>query len=69
MNASCIKHKIAVVLGTFAMLAWHPAMAAGLDGVQVLDGFKELAGYVGSPFLLGGAWVAVKITLIAMVLR
>ena len=66
MNALCIKHKIAGVLGMIAMLAWHPAMAAGLDGVQVLDGFKELGGYVDSPFLLGGAWIAVKITLIAM---
>src|SRR5580698_3824510 len=66
MNALRIKHKIAGVLGMLAMLVWHPAMAAGVTGVQVLDGFKELAGYVGSPFLLGGAWVAVKITLIAM---
>jgi polar amino acid transport system permease protein len=49
-----------------AMFVLQPAMAAGLDGVQVFDGFKELAGYVGSPFLLGGAWIAVKITLIAM---
>src|SRR6201991_5336912 len=32
----------------------------------VLDGFRELAVYAVSPFLLGGAWIAVKITLIAM---
>lgn len=63
MNGLRIKHKIA---GAIAMLVWHPARAAGLAGVEVLDGFRELAGYVGSPFLLGGAWVAVKITLIAM---
>jgi polar amino acid transport system permease protein len=66
MKALRIKHKAVGVLGIVAMLALQPAMAAGLDGVQVLDGFKELAGYVGSPFLLGGAWIAVKITLIAM---
>jgi polar amino acid transport system permease protein len=66
MNGLRIKHKIAGVIGMLAMLVWHPARAAGLAGVEVLDGFRELAGYVGSPFLLGGAWVAVKITLIAM---
>jgi polar amino acid transport system permease protein len=49
-----------------AILAVQPAMAAGLAATPVLDGFKELIGYVGSPFLLGGAWVAVKITLMAM---
>jgi polar amino acid transport system permease protein len=66
MNGLRIKHKIAGAIGMLAMLVWHPARAAGLAGVEVLDGFRELAGYVGSPFLLGGAWVAVKITLIAM---
>jgi polar amino acid transport system permease protein len=66
MNALRIKHRILGVLGILAMLALHPAMAADLTGVQVLDGFKELGAYVGSPFLLGGAWIAVKITLIAM---
>ena len=68
MKALRIKHPGAVagVLGLLAMLAWRPAIAAGLDDVQVLAGFKELAGYVGSPFLIGGAWIAVKITLIAM---
>jgi polar amino acid transport system permease protein len=68
MKALRMKHAGAVagVLGLLAMLTWRPAMAAGLDDVQVLAGFKELAGYVGSPFLIGGAWIAVKITLIAM---
>lgn len=66
MNASRVKHNAAGLLGMIAMLAWHPAIAAGLDAPQVLAGFKELGGYVGSPFLLGGAWVAVKITVIAM---
>jgi polar amino acid transport system permease protein len=66
MNGLRIKHKIAGAIGMLAMLVWHPARAAGLAGVEVLDGFRELADYVGSPFLLGGAWVAVKITLIAM---
>jgi polar amino acid transport system permease protein len=66
MNALRIKYRIAATLGMLTMLALHPAMAAGLTGVQVLDGFKELAGYVSSPFLLGGAWIAVKITMIAM---
>jgi polar amino acid transport system permease protein len=42
MNALRIKHRVAGIFGVIAMLAWHPAMAAGLDGVQVLDGFKEL---------------------------
>src|ERR1700710_2956966 len=49
-----------------ALGAAAPAMAAGLTGEQVADGFKELGGYLGSAFLLGGAWVAVKITLMAM---
>jgi polar amino acid transport system permease protein len=66
MNALRIKLKIAGVLGMLVMLVCHPATAAGLTGVEMVDGFRELAGYVGSPFLLGGAWVAVKITLIAM---
>src|SRR5260370_7323577 len=66
MNALRIQHRVVGALGMLAMLALHPAMAADLAGVQVLDGFKELAGYVGSPFLLGGAWIAVKITLLAM---
>ncbi|NRO99164.1 ABC transporter permease subunit [Paraburkholderia sp. NMBU_R16] len=66
MNALRIKYRIAATLGMLAMLALHPAMAAALTGVQVLEGFKELAGYVSSPFLLGGAWIAVKITMIAM---
>ncbi|CAN7763937.1 amino acid ABC transporter permease/ATP-binding protein [Paraburkholderia sp. SIMBA_054] len=66
MKALRIKHKIVGALGMAAMFVLQPAMAAGLDSVQMLDGFKELAGYVGSPFLLGGAWIAVKITLIAM---
>jgi polar amino acid transport system ATP-binding protein/polar amino acid transport system permease protein len=66
MKTLRIQHRFAGALGTIAMLAWQPAIAAGLDGVQVFDGFKELGGYVGSPFLLGGAWIAVKITLIAM---
>jgi polar amino acid transport system permease protein len=51
---------------SLAMLILRPALADGVSGAQVLDGFKEMAGYVGSPFLLGGAWVAVKITLMAM---
>jgi polar amino acid transport system permease protein len=54
------------VLAVLALLAWQPAMAADIAAAPVLDGFKELLGYVGSPFLLGGAWVAVKITLMAM---
>jgi polar amino acid transport system permease protein len=66
MKALRIQHTFVGILGTIAMLAWQPAIAASLDGVQVFDGFKELGGYVGSPFLLGGAWIAVKITLIAM---
>ncbi|MFM0476974.1 hypothetical protein [Paraburkholderia strydomiana] len=66
MKAFRIKQNIVGALGIAAMLVFQPAMAAGLDGVQVLDGFRELVGYVGSPFLLGGAWIAVKITLIAM---
>jgi polar amino acid transport system permease protein len=66
MNALRIKHRILGALGMLALLALHPAMAADLTGAQVLDGFRELGVYVGSPFLLGGAWVAVKITLIAM---
>jgi polar amino acid transport system permease protein len=41
-------------------------MAFDIAGAPVLEGFQELGGYVGSPFLLGGAWVAVKITLMAM---
>lgn len=66
MKALRIKHNVVGALGMVAIFHLQPAMAAGLDGVQVLDGFKELVGYVGSPFLLGGAWIAVKITLIAM---
>jgi polar amino acid transport system permease protein len=66
MNALRIKHKILGALGMLAMLAMHPAIAAGITGVQVLDGFREMAGYINSSFLLGGAWIAVKITLIAM---
>jgi polar amino acid transport system permease protein len=66
MNALRIKHRILGALGMLALLALHPAMAADLTGAQVLDGFRELGVYVGSAFLLGGAWVAVKITLIAM---
>jgi polar amino acid transport system permease protein len=61
-----INPKAASTLCLLALLPWYPAMAADLDGVQALQGFKELIGYVGSPFLLGGAWVALKITLIAM---
>ncbi|MEA3128114.1 MAG: polar amino acid transport system ATP-binding protein, partial [Caballeronia sp.] len=53
MNALRIQHRVVGALGMLAMLALHPVMAADLAGVQVLDGFKELAGYVGSPFLLG----------------
>src|SRR3984957_10387404 len=69
MNALRIKQRIPSTLGMvalLALLALHPAMAANLTGVQVLDGFRELGVYAGSPFLLGGAWIAVKITLIAM---
>jgi len=53
-------------LGAITMAAASPVLAAGLTTPQVVDGFKELGGYIGSPFLLGGAWVAVKITLMAM---
>ena len=66
MKALRIKHRILGALGLLALLALHPAMAASLSGAQVFEGFRELGDYVGSPFLLGGAWIAVKITLIAM---
>jgi polar amino acid transport system permease protein len=66
MKALRIKHRILGALGLLALLALHPAMAASLTGAQVFEGFRELGDYVGSPFLLGGAWIAVKITLIAM---
>jgi polar amino acid transport system permease protein len=71
MNALRIKQRFPGTLGMFALLAllaMHPAMAmaANLTGVQVLDGFREVGVYAASPFLLGGAWIAVKITLIAM---
>src|SRR5260370_34063763 len=66
MNALRIQHRVVGALGMLGILALHSVMAADLAGVQVLDGFKELAGYVGSPFLLGGAWIAVEITLLAM---
>jgi polar amino acid transport system permease protein len=60
------KQKRFCLAAFLAILAVQPVMAAGLAATPVFDGFKELAGYVGSPFLLGGAWVAVKITLMAM---
>lgn len=66
MNASGFKHGFAGVLAMLAMLACQPAIAADLASVQVIEGFRELGGYIVSPFLLGGAWIAVKITLLAM---
>jgi polar amino acid transport system permease protein len=57
---------VLAVLAALTLFATQPAMAAALAATPVTDGFKELIGYVGSPFLLGGAWVAVKITLMAM---
>jgi polar amino acid transport system permease protein len=66
MKSLRFKYHVAGAVSMVAMFVLQPAMAAGLDGAQVLSGFSELAGYVGSPFLLGGAWIAVKITLIAM---
>jgi polar amino acid transport system permease protein len=54
------------VLALLATLTLQPAMAADVAATPVFDGFRELGGYVASPFLLGGAWVAVKITLMAM---
>jgi len=62
MNASGFKHGIAGALAMLAMLACQPAIAADLASVQVIEGFRELGGYIASPFLLGGAWIAVKIT-------
>jgi polar amino acid transport system permease protein len=57
---------VLAVLAALTLFATQPAIAAALAATPVTDGFKELIGYVGSPFLLGGAWVAVKITLMAM---
>jgi polar amino acid transport system permease protein len=44
MKASRIKQNVVGTLVAAAMLVFQPAMAAGLNGVQVLDGFRELAG-------------------------
>src|SRR6202012_5244934 len=49
MNALRIKQIVLGALGVLALLALQPAMAAGLTGAQVLDGFRELGGYVLSP--------------------
>jgi polar amino acid transport system permease protein len=54
------------VLAALALIALQSANAAEPPPVAVADGFKELFGYVASSFLLGGAWVAIKITLCAM---
>jgi polar amino acid transport system permease protein len=51
-----------------AALAAQSSMAAEAGATPVLDGFSELFTYLGSSFLLGGAWVAVKITIMAMAL-
>ena len=60
------KHRCYGSLAMVALLALQPAGAAELSAVAVVDGFKELFSYAASPFLLGGAWMAVKITLLAM---
>jgi polar amino acid transport system permease protein len=60
------KQKGYCLLVVLAMLAVQPAFATEIAAMPVLDGFKELVGYVGSSFLIDGAWVAVKITLMAM---
>jgi polar amino acid transport system permease protein len=60
------KHRCYGSLAMVALLALQPAGAAELSAVAVVDGFKELFSYAASPFLLGGAWMAVRITLVAM---
>jgi polar amino acid transport system permease protein len=61
-----LKKKHYCWLAVLALFAVQSVFAAEPVATPVLDGFKELVGYVGSPFLIGGAWVAVKITLMAM---
>ncbi|PLZ02839.1 polar amino acid ABC transporter permease [Burkholderia sp. WAC0059] len=61
-----LRHCRSYALVAAALFAAQSAGAAGLSGEAVAGGFRELFGYVGSSFLLGGAWMAVRITVCAM---